>query len=83
MPSRGYNGWENKATWNVALWINNDEALYNDACRFMAEYKGNRPYAQWVCSRGMRQDRTPDGFEWLGTRLCYKELNEMMRDLIA
>jgi hypothetical protein len=24
-----YNGWENYETWNVALWIQNEEGLYN------------------------------------------------------
>ena len=26
-----YNGWENYETWNVALWINNEEGLYEFA----------------------------------------------------
>ena len=24
-----YSGWKNRQTWNVALWLGNDEGLYN------------------------------------------------------
>ena len=32
METTKYNGWTNRETWNVALWLDNDENLYN-ACR--------------------------------------------------
>lgn len=33
MPDKGYNGWSNRATWNVNLWLSNDQGLYNEVNR--------------------------------------------------
>ncbi len=30
---KGYNGWSNYETWNVALWIGNDQGSYNESYR--------------------------------------------------
>ena len=78
----GYNGWKNRQTWNVALWINSEEPLYRSAVEFMKDYKGNKPYGAFIRHEGLTGSRTPDGIAWDGTRLDYKALNEMMRELI-
>ena len=78
-----YNGWKNRQTWNVALWINNDEYLYKKAVEYMKTYKYSFPYASFIKKMGLRDARTPDNISYSGTRLDYKALNDMMRDLIA
>ena len=75
-----YEGWWNRATWNVALWISNDEPLYRAACDFMKRYTGKHPYWNFIMDMGLRDQRTPDGFKWNGTALRYQELNDMMRE---
>lgn len=30
-----YNGWTNYETWNVALWTDNDEGIYNEKMRII------------------------------------------------
>lgn len=75
-----YNGWRNRQTWNVALWIGNDEGLYRAAVDFMARYRGKRPYAAFIRHLGMENERTPDNIAWLSSRLSYRELNSMMRE---
>lgn len=32
-----YNGWKNYETWNVALWIDNDQGSYNERIRLAQE----------------------------------------------
>jgi hypothetical protein len=39
MKSSNYNGWANYETWNVALWLQNDESLYN-LCQDSDNYSG-------------------------------------------
>lgn len=76
-----YNGWKNRQTWNIALWINNDEPLYRSAVEFMKSYKGNKPYIAFVKANYLQDARTPDNISFSGTRLDYKALNEMMKEL--
>lgn len=76
-----YNGWKNRQTWNVSLWINNEESLYKAAVEFMKTYKGNKPYGSFIRHEGLNGSRTPDNIGWYGTRLDYKALNEMMKEL--
>lgn len=84
-----YNGWKNRQTWNVSLWINNEEYLYRAAVNYMKEHKYRKdgtlnktPYSGFIKSMRMSEDRTPDNIKYKSTRLDYEALNEMMRDLI-
>jgi hypothetical protein len=81
MRESTYNGWKNRQTWNVALWIQNEEPLYRAAVDYVARTGRRATYAGFIKSAGMAQDRTPDGIAWLGTRLDYRALSDMMREL--
>lgn len=83
----GYNGWKNRATWNIALWINNDYGLYTSAQEFATKYKaqhGDRTrgiYKAFVRHTGLEFEKTPDRFSYLSKNLDYQELDAMMLDL--
>ena len=78
-----YNGWTNRATWNVALWIGNDEFLYNTA-RACVEYKGKdeTPYDKFIrCMFNAANFRNGDGIAWDDETINHDEINEMMFEL--
>jgi hypothetical protein len=35
MEMTEYNGWTNYETWNVALWVDNDESVYHEKLRLL------------------------------------------------
>ncbi len=79
--SETYNGWKNRQTWNVALWIGNEEGMYRAAVDFARSCKHRNVYARFIRMLGLENERTDDGIKWLGSRLDYRALNEMMREL--
>jgi hypothetical protein len=70
-----YNGWTNYETWNVSLWINNDEGLYG-ACKGFYKYD---QVIELMYECGSKE--TPDGVKWNDPKINQFELNEMLEDL--
>ena len=76
IPERtDFNGWKNWATWNVALWLGNDETLYKVARQYDS-YDALIPRLEI-----MRGQMTPDGARWMDPTIDTAALDEMLTDL--
>ena len=82
-----YNGWANYETWNAALWIGNDEFLYNTA-KACVEFCSDdeTPCEKFVrCMTegqiGRLLLKTGDGVRWDDPKIDAAEMVEMMTDL--
>ena len=71
--STEYNGWENYETFNVALWIQNDEGLYN-----IASECGS--YQDFVAYISEFMTQTPDGVRFDDPTVNAIELNSEVFD---
>ena len=75
-----FNGWKNYETWNVALWIGNDQGYYELA-------KECDSYKEFICIvtnnlyLGTTSKKTPDDISWIDESLDYERLDELIKEL--
>tara|TARA_A100001011_G_scaffold333673_1_gene361529 strand:+ start:366 stop:587 length:222 start_codon:yes stop_codon:yes gene_type:complete len=69
-----YNGWKNWATWNVALWLMNDENLHE----LSREFVNYKDLANMLVEIGT--PRTPDGARYADEDLDTYALDELLQE---
>lgn len=67
-----YNGYKNYETWNVVLWISNDEGLYN-VSTMCANYEEFKEYMREL--GGPIGLETPDNIAWNDSGVDVDEVN--------
>ncbi len=82
-----YNGWANYETWNAALWLQNDEAMYEQAVQFVLSCRMlDVPveYARFHNSLAImfRSPMTPDGVNWSNPAIDHAEMDQMLNELV-
>ena len=69
------NGWTNWETWNVALWMGNDEGLY----RMSLDCGNYETFTSTLADEGITH--TPDGASYTDPTLNVGELNDLLHEL--
>ena len=80
MSTATYNGWANWETWNVALWIGNDEGLEAAACQIARRGGSYQDLVMMLRECGSKE--TPDGCRWDDPKIDGLEINDMMEELV-
>lgn len=73
--SKGYNGYKNWETWNVALWLSNDEGLYS----IVKRCKNWKEAQEALADVGYTV--TGDGASLTDSKLSIRELNAFIKEL--
>jgi len=72
-----YYGWENYETWNVSLWINNNEKLYEIANS--STVKNYRDF--YLLAKSLGWTQTGDGVKFNDKKVMYIEIDNMIKEM--
>lgn len=83
-PKADYNGWPNRQTWNVMLWMDNEESCYLAYVDKVRRYKGKGKRfgsfaAQQICIDCLGE-QTPDGVKVASRLVKWTAIAEAMRE---
>ena len=89
MSNNDYNGWANYETWNVNLWIQNDEGFYNGVVESLRDMLDAREHDwQNVTHHDIRavvEDvigrKTPDGVSISDHEIDWDEISDSLLEL--
>lgn len=93
MSNTDYNGFSNYETWNIILWISNDEGIYNnivDALRATLnlcdgdwENVSHTDVRQMVIEAFGMSIRTPDGVVFHDSRIAWDEISDSLAEIAS
>lgn len=85
-----YNGWANYETWNVALYLDNDEGIYNfllEGLRHLLAERNDdwtgislQELRELVCN-AFRGDSTPDGVRLSHSEIDWSEISDKLLEM--
>ena len=85
MSTATYNGWTNYETWNAALWIQNDEFLYNTAKAIVEFAEPDcTPISNWLrfirCMENGQRFTTGDGVRWDSGKINHCQMGALFEE---
>ena len=80
-----YNGWKNYATWNVTLWVANEEYLYQvarDYVRLCRVFGDLVTWDNFLDYAGLKGGRTGDDVLWHDAKVSRMECRRFLQELV-
>ena len=75
-----YNGWPNRETWNVMLWLDNDEGMYRYYVGCAQRMRVLAANAKEIALEAFQGDATPDGVSLHSPKIRWGKIAEAMRE---